>query len=209
MKSIEIKVKSRKETGKKATKKLRNDGNVPCVVYGAKKDNAHFYAQELDFRDLVYTPNSYIVELDIDGNKEKAIMKDLQFHPVTDKINHIDFIRVEDDKPVKIEVPVRVEGVSPGVLAGGVLKIAKRKVLVSALLKDLPDFITIDISKLNIGSSVKVEEVEEEGLTLLENPKSVVVGVRTTRVVELDEDLEGAEEGEEATEEGEETKTEE
>ena len=191
MKTIDIKGHLRTETGKKATKKLKLDSNVPCVLYGNGQDNVHFYAHENVFTHLVYTPHSYIVNLDIDGKKEQAVMQELSFHPVSDKIEHIDFVRVSEDKPVKIDVPITTYGSSEGIIMGGVLFVDQRKVKVSALLKDLPDTIDLDITALNIGNKIKVQDIKIENVELLGIPSSVVCSVNVTRLAKsmiLDED---------------------
>ncbi len=205
MKSIEIKANVRKEIGKKATKQLRREEHVPCVLYGQNKENIHFHAHRNDFRKLVYTPNSYIVNLDISGEKCQAIMKSIDFHPVTDNIQHIDFYRIDTSKAFVIPVPVTTSGLSEGVLAGGVLQINRRKLLVKATAENMPDTIDIDITDLGIGDAVRIDDLNEkyENLEFLD-PQSVVVTVNITRLAKS-EGLEEGEEGEEGEEiEGEE-----
>ena len=195
MKTIDIKGKVRTETGKKASNALRNSSNVPCVLYGEEK-NIHFYGFETDFRHLVYTPHVFIVNIDIDGKVYKAIMQDIQFHPVTDRILHIDFLKVSDDKPTKIEIPVVTVGTSPGVTSGGILHIIKRKLKVQGLIANLPDALEVNIENLTIGKSVKISEISFENLVILEPAASIVCSVKTTRVAKSIED-EGEGEGEE------------
>ena len=203
MKSITIKGSERESVGKKATKALRNAGKVPCVVYGGDKP-FHFSADELAFRDLVYTANAHTVAIELDGGASlKAVMQDIQFHPVTDKIIHIDFYQLFDDKMVTMDIPVRLEGNSPGVRNGGRLLFRKRKLSIKALPSKLPDFFDIDISKLKIGQLISVGSLLNDDFTILHPESQVVVQVKTARtaVVTDDEDEEG-EEGAEGGSEG-------
>ncbi len=203
MKSIEIKVSERKNLGKKATKALRKQEHVPCVLYGQGKENLHFHAHKNTFRHLIYTPNSYIVNLDIDGKKVDAIMQSIDFHPVTDEVQHIDFYRIDLSKPFKIPVPVKTSGLAKGVQAGGVLQVNRRKLTVRATAENMPDFIDIDVTDLGIGEAVRVDDLNEmhENLEFLD-PQSVVVTVNVTRLAKSTGALAEGEEGE--GEEGEE-----
>lgn len=205
MKSITIKGSERESVGKRSTKALRNAGMVPCVVYGGDKP-LHFAAEEAAFKDLVYTSNAHTVVVEMDGGKKiRAIMQDIQFHPVTDAILHIDFYQLFDDKEVSLRIPVRLEGNSPGVKNGGRLLFRKRKLYIRALPDNLPDFFNIDISKLKIGDYIQVDELKSDEFTILHPDSTVVVQVKTARnaiVVDEDEEEEG-EEGTEATAEGE------
>ena len=209
MKSITIKGSKRESVGKVATKALRNADKVPCVLYGGENP-LHFSANELDFSKLVYTPNAHTVVLDINGDQKiNAILQDIQFHPVSDKILHVDFYQLSDDKEVNMEIPVIIEGSAPGVmLEGGTLEISKRKLRVRALPKNLPDFINVDISSLKLGDKITTAELESEDFTILHPDNTVVCKVRTSRAsmsIEEEEELEGeaTEEGGEATAEGE------
>ena len=209
MKSITIKGSKRESVGKKATKALRNAGLVPCVVYGGEKP-LHFSAEELSFRDLVYTPNAHTVAIELDGGAEvMAVMQDIQFHPVTDSILHIDFYQLFPDKEVTMDIPVRLQGNSPGVRNGGRLLFRKRKLAIKALPDKLPDFFDVDISKLKIGQHISVATLLNDDFTILHPDNTVVVQVKTARaaVVIDDEDEEG-EEGAEASAEGEDAATE-
>ena len=206
MKSITIKGSERESVGKKATKALRNAGKVPCVVYGGDKP-LHFAADEIAFRDLVYTPNAHTVVVDLEGGKKvNAVMQDIQFHPVTDNILHIDFYQLFDDKEVTMKIPVRLHGNSPGVRNGGRLLFRKRKLVIRALPADLPDFFDVDISNLKIGDNIIVESLLSDDFTILHPDNTVVVQVKTARAAitveteEEEEELEGAEAA--ATEEG-------
>ena len=203
MKSITIKGSERESVGKKATKALRNAGKVPCVVYGGDKP-LHFSAEELAFRDLVYTPNAHTVAIELDGGASlKAVMQDIQFHPVTDAIIHIDFYQLFDDKMVTMDIPVRLQGNSPGVRNGGRLLFRKRKLSIKALPAKLPDFFDIDISKLKIGQNISVGSLLNDDFSILHPDTTVVVQVKTARtaVVLDDEDEEGEEGAEGAAEE--------
>jgi large subunit ribosomal protein L25 len=191
MKTIEIKAISRSNFGKKETKSLRAEDNVPCVMYGGK-ENLHFYAHENEFRSMIYTPDVHLISLQVDGKSYNAILKDLQFHPVTDKLLHIDFIQVSDDKPVLIDIPIKLSGVSPGVKAGGRLKINRRSLKVKGLTRDFPEHLDIDISSLEIGQSLKIGDLSYDNLLIMENKKSMIVSVATSRVVQKEETEAGA-----------------
>jgi large subunit ribosomal protein L25 len=196
MKSITITGSKRESVGKVATKALRNAGKVPCVLYGGDKP-LHFSADEISFKNLVYTPNVYTATIELDGVTYNAILQDIQFHPVSDKILHVDFYQLFDDKLVTMNIPVRLVGVSPGVINGGSLRFAMRKLSVRALPADLPDFINADISKLKIGSKLTVSELAQDKLSILHPESSVVVQVRTSRsAVAVDEEEEEGEESE-------------
>jgi large subunit ribosomal protein L25 len=200
MKSITIKGSERESVGKKATKALRNAGKVPCVVYGGEKP-LHFAAEELAFKNLVYTPNAHTVVVDLDGGRKlNAVMQDIQFHPVNDSILHIDFYQLFDDKEVTMEIPVRLHGNAIGVRNGGRLLFRKRKLVIRALPKDLPDFFDIDIADLKIGDNVTVETLLNDAFTILHPDTTVVVQVKTARAaVAVEEVEEDDEEGVEAT----------
>ena len=197
MKSITIKGSKRESVGKSATKALRNAGMVPCVLYGGDEP-VHFAAEELAFTKLVYTPNAHTVALEI-GEKMKfnAILQDIQFHPLTDKILHIDFYQLFDDKAISMDIPVKILGAAPGVLnSGGVLSRNKRKLRVRALPANLPDFIEADISNLELGSKLYVTELENENYRFLHPDNTVVCQVRTSRTslqVETDEQIDEVE----------------
>jgi large subunit ribosomal protein L25 len=200
MKTLAISVKERKNVGKTSTRALRNQGNVPCVLYGGEKQ-VTFCAHENDFRKLVYTADTFVVELDINGSKTKAIMQDIQFHPVTDKILHIDFLEVFDEKPVTISLPVTLEGVAIGVKNGGNLMFRRPKIITKGLVANLPDAITINIENLQIGMFIYIKDIEVEGAEFLAPPNSVVVGVKTARAA-IEEEVEDVEEEVEEGEEG-------
>ena len=200
MKSITIKGSERESVGKKATKALRNAGKVPCVIYGGEKP-LHFSAEELSFKDLVYTPNAHTVVVELEGSKKyDAVMQDIQFHPVTDSILHVDFYQLFKDKEVTMDIPVRLLGNSPGVRNGGRLLFRKRKLSIKALPDNLPDFFDIDISKLKIGGNISVSTLLKDEFTILHPENTVVVQVKAARnAVLTDEEDEETEEGAEAT----------
>ena len=203
MKSITIKGSKRESVGKVATKALRNADKVPCVLYGGENP-LHFSANELDFSKLVYTPNAHTVVIDINGNQKiNAILQDIQFHPVSDKILHVDFYQLSDDKEVNMEIPLVFEGSAPGVmLEGGTLMVNKRKLKVRALPINLPDSITVDISELKLGNKISSADLDSEYFTILHPENTVVCKVRTSRAsMSLEEEVEG--EGEGTTVEGE------
>ena len=200
MKTLAISVKARPQVGKSSTRALRNQGNVPCVLYGGEKQ-VTFYAHENDFRKLVYTPDTFLVELDIEGSKTKAVMQDIQFHPVTDKILHIDFLEVFDNKPVTVSLPVILQGIALGVRNGGNLLFRRPKIITKGLISNLPDSISINVEDLAIGMFIYIKDISIDGCEFLAPPNSVVVGVKTARTailetVDNEEDEESSEESE-------------
>ena len=181
MKSITIKGSERESVGKVSTKALRNAGEVPCVLYGGDQP-VHFSAHEAAFKHLVYTPNAHTVVIDLDGGKSfNAVLQDIQVHPVSDKILHIDFYQLFDNKEVTMEVPVRIIGTSPGVLLGGVLRLNSRKLKVKALPANLPDFLDADITPLEMGNKIYVTELASDKFKLLHPDNTVVAQVRISR----------------------------
>ena len=196
MKTLAISVKQRENVGKTSTRALRNQGKVPCVLYGGEKQVA-FHAHENDFRKLVYTPDVFIVELDIEGSKVKAIMQDIQFHPVTDKILHIDFLEISDDKAITVSIPVILNGLAIGVRDGGNLMFRRRKIITRGLTANLPNAIEINIEDVKIGQFIYIKDLNVEGCEFLAPDSSVVVGVKMSRGA-VDTDEEEGEEGEES-----------
>ncbi|MEK9565624.1 MAG: 50S ribosomal protein L25/general stress protein Ctc [Flavobacteriaceae bacterium] len=182
MKSITIKGSKRESVGKVATKALRNAGQVPCVLYGGGEP-LHFAAPELGFSKLVYTPNAHTVLIELEGGEKiNAILQDIQFHPLTDKILHVDFYRLFEDKEISMNIPVKVEGAAPGVLlSGGVLVLNKRKLRIKALPKNLPDFVIANISELQLGNKLYTSKLQSEDYTILHPDNTVVCQVRTSR----------------------------
>jgi large subunit ribosomal protein L25 len=180
MKTFELNGELRTVVGKKETKKLRSEEKIPCVLYGLE-ENILFSVTLPDIQKLVYTPNVYLVDITVEGKKYQAIMQDIQFHPVTDEVLHIDFLKVSEDKLVKVNIPVKTKGFAKGIRAGGRLQVEKRVLIVMAKPKDLPDAITIDVSDLDLGQTLRVSDIETETMKFV-NAKSVpVVRVIVTR----------------------------
>jgi large subunit ribosomal protein L25 len=180
MKSITIKGQERESVGKKATKALRDAGMVPCVIYGGTQP-VHFAAEEKAFKGLVYTPNAHTVVVDLDGKTTNVILQDIQFHPVSDKILHIDFFQLSDSKEITMEVPVKIVGTSPGVLLGGDLRLNQRRLKVKALPKNLPDFVEANISELQMGNKLYVTKLEAKNFKLMHPDNTVVCQVKISR----------------------------
>ena len=213
MKSITINGSKRESVGKSSTKALRNAGKVPCVLYGGEKP-VHFSADEISFSKLVYTPNAHTVVISLDDKSEmNAVIQDIQFHPVSEKILHIDFLQLFEGKEVTMTIPVRFEGNAPGVRnQGGNLSKNKRKLSVRALPKDLPDYILADISSLNLNDKITIADVSEETFKFLHPDNMVICQVKMSRASLSLETSEEGEEGEEESEgiegsEGDETST--
>jgi large subunit ribosomal protein L25 len=181
MKTIEIAVKKRLKTGKTDTRNLRKEDNVPCVLYGGDKV-LHFYAHKNEFRKLVYTPEALIVNLDIEGEKHEAIMQALQFHPVSDNLNHIDFIEVDESKPVVINIPIALTGSCIGIKNGGKLREKRRSLKVRGLVKNLPEILEIDMTNVDISHVVKVGDLSYPNIELIDPARSMVVSVISSRL---------------------------
>lgn len=199
MKTVSLSGSPRENVGKKDAKKQRREGKIPCVIYGGEKQ-LHFSVEELSFDRLIFTPNVYIIDLDIDGIKHKAILQDVQYHPVTDKVLHADFMEVTDDKPIIIGTPVHLTGTSVGVMRGGKMIHKMHRVIVKGFIADIPDFIDVDITDLDIGGSTKIRDLELDKLETLDPPNGVIVRVKMARVVEEETEDEEGEEGEEGVE---------
>ncbi|MBA4133648.1 MAG: hypothetical protein RLZZ469_1497 [Bacteroidota bacterium] len=180
MKSITIKGQERESVGKKATKALRDAGMVPCVIYGGEQP-VHFAAEEKAFKGLVYTPNAHTVVVDLNGKTSNVILQDIQFHPVSDKILHIDFFQLNDSKEIIMEVPVKITGTSPGVLLGGDLRLNQRRLKVKALPKNLPDFVEANISELQMGNKLYVTKLVTNNFKLMHPDNTVVCQVKISR----------------------------
>jgi large subunit ribosomal protein L25 len=201
MRSITINGLERESVGKVSTKALRNAGKVPCVVYGGDAP-IHFSADDLAFKDLVYTPEVHTVVIALEnGTKVECILQDIQFHPVTDRIMHIDFYQIFDDKEVTMEIPVRLTGNSRGVRNGGTLRIVNRKLRVKALPANLPDFIEADITEMRIGHKMYIGAIAQENFKIMHPDNTVICQVRTSRVAVDDTDDE-EEEADDAAVEG-------
>ena len=180
MKSVALSGNTRAERGTSNANNLRKEEKVPAVIYGGK-ENVHFTVNEVKFNKIINTPEVYFIDLDVDGTKFKAIIKDVQFHPVTDRVLHIDFLEVDEKKPLTIKIPVRLVGRSKGVANGGALKNPIKMQTVSGLPAAIPENVEVDITPLKIGDSIKVRDLSIEGLTFLGADNAVVVGVKMSR----------------------------
>ncbi len=183
MKTILLKGESRGELGTRTAKALRSEGKVPCVIYSEGKEATHFAVYQADFKNLVYTPNVYKVRINLDGQNHEAILQDIQFHPVSDAILHADFMTVDANKKVVMEVPIRVVGNSPGVRGGGKLVVKINRLRVRGLIADMPDFIDVNIDVLEIGQSAKVRQISIDKLEILDAQENAIVSVKTTRAL--------------------------
>jgi len=200
MKKVSLSGSLRENVGKKDAKKNRREGKVPCVLYGGK-EQIHFQMDQKAFTKIVFTPEVFILKINIDGKEYTAIMQDIQYHPVTDVILHADFLEVLPGKLISVGIPIKITGTSKGVLAGGKLIQKLRKIRVKGLIDDLPEDLTIDITDLAIGGSYKMKDLKLDKLELLDPPNSVILRVKTARVIEeIEEEEEG--EGEEGAIEG-------
>ena len=199
MKTVSLSGSPRENVGKKDAKELRQKGLVPCVLYGGEQQ-IHFFLDERDFAKIVYTPETYLVKITLRGQEIETLLQDIQYHPVTDKILHADFLEVFTDKPIRVAIPVHPVGSSPGVLKGGSLNLILRKLVVRGFAKDIPDGIDIDISDLDIGDSVRIRDLKVDKLTFIDSGHTVVLSVKVTRMAVTAEEDEEDEEGEEGEE---------
>ncbi len=197
MKKVSLSGSKRENVGKKDTKAIRNSGRVPAVVYGSGKQT-HFSIKHTDMEKIVYNKDVFNVNIDIDGEKFSTIVQAIQFHPVTDRIQHVDFLELDDNKKVKVDIPVVLEGRSEGVMMGGRLQQVFRKLTVFAYPKNLPEVINVDITNLKIGDSIRVKDLMTDDMQLLNAPNAVVVSVKMARGVVLTEEEEAAEAAAEA-----------
>lgn len=197
MKSFAISGSARQSVGKTNAKELRSAGLVPCVLYGGDTQ-IHFSLASVELDKIIYTPEVFIIDLDIDGDKRRAILKDVQFHPVTDATIHIDFLELADDRAVTVHIPLKTSGIPLGVRNGGKLRINRRKLTINALPADLPDFIELDIEKLRIGQSIRIKDIDAK-FEFLHPENQIVVAVKMARgAVDAADDDEEEEEGAEA-----------
>ena len=205
MKTVEIIGFKRANLGKSESKRLRAEGNVPCVLYGGE-EQIHFHAPMILFRDLVYTDRAHFVNINVEGEEYQAIMQDIQFHPVSEVILHVDFLQLFEGKPVKMDIPVHFEGTSPGVTKGGTLIKKRRFLKIKALPKNMPDYVEVRLEKLDFGRSIKVEEITENNFEILDPKIASVAVVEIPRALrgktDAAEEEEELEAGAEATAEG-------
>jgi len=211
MKTVEIIGYKRANLGKSESRRLRENGNVPCVLYGGEKQ-IHFQSPMILFKDLIYTDEAHFVHLNIEGEQHEAILQEVQFHPVSDIIMHADFLLLHEDRPIKMSIPVRLRGTSPGVTKGGTLILKRKSLLVKALPKDMPDHIDVDVSDLDFHHSVKVKTVSEDNFEILDTKIASIAVVEVPRALKAAEETAaeavpaegvGEEEGAPAVKEGE------
>lgn len=182
MKTLTLTGSQRQTIGRTSANALRREGKVPCILYGGK-DILHFEAIEKDFKQLVYTPDVHMIKLDVAGKKVDAIMQDIQFHPVTDRIQHVDFLEVISDKPVVMEIPVKLNGTASGVREGGQMLRKLAKIRVKGLISKIPGTIEINVEPLKIGDYIRIKDLTYDGITFLHEPAVTIVAVKTTRAV--------------------------
>lgn len=184
MKTLEIIGFRRANLDSASLNEIRESGNIPCVVYGPGiPEQIHFYSPAILFRDLIYTPEVHLVELNIEGTIIKAVLKEAQFHPVSEALLHVDFMAYTEEKPIKFEIPVKVTGSSPGIAIGGKLEMKTRTLKVKGLAKNFPDFVEVNISNLDLGKSFKVAELQPEGFEILTSPNVSVVTIGIPRAL--------------------------
>ena len=192
MNTISLEAQPRTEVGKKATKALRKAKLVPCVLYGGEK-NLTFTVPELQFSPIVFTPNFNVIDLTVEGATYKSVLKDIQFHPVTDQILHVDLMELVDDRKITVDIPLKFEGLALGVRNGGKLMVQLRKMRVKAFPKDLLPELVVDVTDLELGRSVKVGSISFDNIELMNNPNLPIVSVEIPRALKSAEAEEGAE----------------
>ena len=183
MKTVSLSGSRRANVGKKDAAAIRKSGMIPCVIYGGK-EQMQFTVNEIDLKKIVWSPDVYDVHLNIDGNQHHSIIQEIQFHPVNDKVVHIDFLEIFDNKPIKLKLPVKLNGTPEGVKKGGKLLSNFKKLTVKGLVKHLPEKIELNVEALNIGDGIRIRELKFEGISFLDNPSSYVASVQVTRNVE-------------------------
>ncbi len=192
MKTVSLSGSLRENVGKKDAKMHRYAGKVPCVLYGGK-EQIHFATDAVNFKPILFTPETFLLHLNIDGREFDAILKDVQYHPVEDNVLHADFLQIEAGKPVTVSLPVKTLGTSPGVMRGGKLKIKLSRLKVKGLVEAIPEFIEINIAKVNVGQSVKVKDLSIENISFLDLPNNVVLDVKAARGIVLADEEPAAE----------------
>jgi large subunit ribosomal protein L25 len=180
MKTVSLSGTPRAYVGKKDAKNLRRQGKVPCVIYGGKEQK-HFFLDQKDFKKIIFTPEVFIVNIDLDGTTYETILQDIQYHPVTDLVMHADFLELTPGRNVSLAIPVQLEGTAPGVVKGGKLQLKLRKLRMKGLVENMPEHVVLDISKLDIGKSIKVKDINIEKVQLLDPVNAVVVSVKAAR----------------------------
>jgi len=201
MKTVSLSGSPRENVGKKDAKDLRKKGLVPCVAYGGG-EQIHFFLDERDFADIVFTPDTNVFNITVGDKVINTLLQDVQYHPVSDSVLHADFLKFDIDKPVRTSLPIRAIGSAVGVLKGGSMKQLMRKVAIMAIVDDIPDYIDVDVSKMDIGDSVNIRDMKVDKVKFLDDPDNVIISVKVTRIAveeEEEEDEEG-EEGEEGAE---------
>jgi large subunit ribosomal protein L25 len=183
MKTYQLNGSLREETGKKRSKQLRRSEFVPCVMYSNGEDNIHFYVHQNLFNKLIYTTEVFLIKLQLDGQEYDAILKDVQYHPVTDSIIHADFVKVKEDKKVTLRLPVRLTGNCIGLLNGGKLRQRRRYLKVHGFMKDMPDSCNIDMTNVDIGHYIKISDLHYDNIEILDPPRAMIVGVISSRVI--------------------------
>jgi large subunit ribosomal protein L25 len=196
MKTVSLSGSLRENVGKKDAKKLRKEGKVPCVIYGGKEQK-HFFLDQKDFKKIVFTPEVFIIKIELGKESFETILQEVQYHPVSDIVLHADFLELIPGKAVTLAIPVQMEGSAPGVIKGGRLQLKLRKIRMKGLVEDMPEHIVLDISGLDIGNSIKMKEIPGEKLQFLDPANVVVVSVKAARGVSDDELVAEGEEGEE------------
>jgi large subunit ribosomal protein L25 len=201
MKTVSLSGSPRENVGKKDAKSLRQQGLVPCVIYGGK-EQIHFHLDERDFSKIIFTPETHVIKMTVGDKEYDTLLQDIQYHPVTDKVLHADFMEFDPANKIKVAIPVRTTGASIGVLKGGSMKQVMRKLVVKAMVEDIPEFFEVDISKLDIGDSFKVKDLTIDKIEFMDRPNNVIVAVKVTRVTVDEEEEDEDEEGEEGEGEG-------
>ena len=187
MNSVSLSGSLRENVGKKDAKALRKNGQVPCVIYGNNIEQVKFYTDARSFKKILYTPETLIIDFEINGTVYHTILQDIQYHPVTDEVLHADFLDVNEDNPITVALPIRTEGTSPGVMRGGRLNKNLAKLKVRGLVNDLPDNITLDISKLNLNQSIKVKDITLDKIEVLVPSNTIIVDVKAPRNANVEE----------------------
>ena len=201
MKSVSLNGIARVNLGKKFSKDLRKNGNIPCVIYSKGKEALHITVKNNELQKIIYNPSVFVLNIKVDDKEYNTIIRDAQFHPISDNILHVDFLQLSENELVSLNIPVELTGNSIGVRNGGQLNLVMRKLLIKSLPKNLPDTIEIDITKLRIGQSIRIEDIKNENYDFVQPESAVIVSVKTARnVVEEEEETEEAGEAEDKKE---------